>query len=463
MSGQRSTRRPRFCHQLAEGDGNAPTFPGPHHTNFIIPEVHNWNNQSVRSPLYAPIRCKIKSSSSHKSDCYPSCRHAVPHSTLSAPRNLSSNRRWCRDSLSWHICLQYGCFDSQLQSQVDDNRQSWTTIAYSLLTPAGECSAAASCISSYRWSNFLQTDNSAMHVAAVTGKSNAQHTDDSASRDAVLVELSRATIVNLRCVSGLSKFSASQMRSITHCWHILRAPVHRNWICEGVPRIESNCQFHVLNTRNEATSSRTSFVVHEECCQFRLFLFEHTCDQTRATSDNATWKPKLLQCWDYLVETVVFGVTPSWHWTWSKFSGDLDVDNGGRCDLRVSFVLSVLRFFSRTFVGVTDKNTLSRVARMYSTCQNDSQTQHEWQTPIRNQHVIYQQLQSVDCSSWYSTSKRTLLTVFPPTLWNISYNALPDMEPRPSSSSLPTFFGTLDFSPIAALSACSRTLSDVRL
>ena len=62
------------------------------------------------------------------------------------------------------------------------------------------------------------------------------------------------------------------------------------------------------------------------------------------------------------------------------------VDNGERCDLRVSFVLSVLRLFSRTFDGVIDKNTLSRVARIYSTCQNDSQTQHERQTPIRNQH-----------------------------------------------------------------------------
>ncbi len=38
------------------------------------------------------------------------------------------------------------------------------------------------------------------------------------------------------------------------------------------------------------------------------------------------------------------------------------VDNGGRCDLRVSFVLSVVRFFSRTFDGVINKNTLSRVA-----------------------------------------------------------------------------------------------------
>ncbi len=38
------------------------------------------------------------------------------------------------------------------------------------------------------------------------------------------------------------------------------------------------------------------------------------------------------------------------------------VDNGGRCDLRVSFVLSVVRFFSRTFDSVIDKNTLSRVA-----------------------------------------------------------------------------------------------------
>ncbi len=53
------------------------------------------------------------------------------------------------------------------------------------------------------------------------------------------------------------------------------------------------------------------------------------------------------------------------------------VDNGGRCDLRVSFVLSVLRFFSHTFDGVIDKNTLSRDARMYSTCQNGSQIQHE--------------------------------------------------------------------------------------
>ena len=94
---------------------------------------------------------------------------------------------------------------------------------------------------------------------------------------------------------------------------------------------------------------------------------------------------------------------------------NISVDNGGRCDLRVSFVLSMLRFFSRTFDGVIDKNTLSRVARMYSTCQN-SQTQHERQILIRNQHVTCQQLQSVDCSSWYLTSKCMLLTVFPPTL-----------------------------------------------
>ena len=38
------------------------------------------------------------------------------------------------------------------------------------------------------------------------------------------------------------------------------------------------------------------------------------------------------------------------------------VDNGGRCDLRVSFVLSVLRFFSRTFAGAIDKESLSRLA-----------------------------------------------------------------------------------------------------
>ena len=71
---------------------------------------------------------------------------------------------------------------------------------------------------------------------------------------------------------------------------------------------------------------------------------------------------------------------------WHLDEQELMVDNGGRCDLRVSFVLSVLQLFSCTFDGVIDKNTLSRVARIYSTCQNDSQTQHERQTPIRNQH-----------------------------------------------------------------------------
>ncbi len=41
---------------------------------------------------------------------------------------------------------------------------------------------------------------------------------------------------------------------------------------------------------------------------------------------------------------------------------DLNVDNGGRCDLRVSFVLSMLRFFSRTFASAIDKESLSRLA-----------------------------------------------------------------------------------------------------
>ncbi len=41
----------------------------------------------------------------------------------------------------------------------------------------------------------------------------------------------------------------------------------------------------------------------------------------------------------------------------------LKVDNGGRCDLRVSFILSVLQFFSRTFAGAINKNSLSRVAK----------------------------------------------------------------------------------------------------
>ena len=47
---------------------------------------------------------------------------------------------------------------------------------------------------------------------------------------------------------------------------------------------------------------------------------------------------------------------------WHNNTDVSGVDNGGRCDLRVSFVPSVVRFFSRTFDGVIDKNTLSRVA-----------------------------------------------------------------------------------------------------
>ncbi len=57
-----------------------------------------------------------------------------------------------------------------------------------------------------------------------------------------------------------------------------------------------------------------------------------------------------------LVQQCELAVAPRYRWM------NPDVDNGGRCDLRVSFVLSVLRFFSRTFAGTIDKESLSRLA-----------------------------------------------------------------------------------------------------